>query len=394
MTDSAICWACGARDLQSIFAVSDVPTSSLALMETEAAALEFPTGDIELVVCRNCSFVFNVLFQPDLVDYTVPYEESQAFSPRFEQFEQGLVDRLISTYPIEGNVVFEIGCGKASFLDRICRKAGAKGIGIDPAFDPDRVGDDLDLEVFREFFNEDRTHLTGNLICCRHTLEHIQAVDEFVSLIARSASRTKGSVVYIEVPDVERIFDEGAFWDVYYEHCSYFARSSLERLVVANGFKKLRLTREFDSQYLLLDATLADTNGDVRRSAEIVSKAEAFGLHASAVLSGWRSSMATTRAEGKSIAVWGASSKTVSFLSALPAKTIEVAVDINPYKQGKFLPGSGIAVIAPEELRSHRPDVVVVMNPIYRDEISQMLDDIGLQPELLSVGDIRLGGTE
>ena len=82
--------------------------------------------------------------------------------------------------------------------------------------------------------------------------------------------------------------------------------------------------------------------------------------------------------------IWGAGSKGVSFLTNLGLRDeISYAVDINPYKTGKFMAGSGHEIVAPEFLVEYRPDLVVAMNPIYLGEIRATLDGLGLQPELI-----------
>ena len=76
-------------------------------------------------------------------------------------------------------------------------------------------------------------------------------------------------------------------------------------------------------------------------------------------------------------------SKAVAFLTAVGVEAD--VVDINPFRQGAFLPGSGVRVLAPEELRDRRPDLVVAMNPAYLDEIAQALGELGLASELAAV---------
>jgi hypothetical protein len=67
----------------------------------------------------------------------------------------------------------------------------------------------------------------------------------------------------------------------------------------------------------------------------------------------------------------------------LPADgVVEDVVDINPHKRGKHLAGGGQRVIAPDDLKDNPPDVVILMNPIYRDEIEADLARLGLSPEL------------
>lgn len=387
MTDR--CWACGGSSLIPIFSIDGIPLSSLILMDTVDDAVAFPRGGLELVVCPDCAFIFNRQFRPEEVDYTMPYEESQAFSPRFRVFEQELVDHLVNDYELAGKEIFEIGCGKASFLERLCREAGATGLGIDPAFSSDRIGDDVDLVGLREFFDADHTHLTGDLICSRHTLEHIQPVGEFMRLVGESARRRDGAVIFFEIPDADRILDEGAFWDVYNEHCSYFTLTSLSNLFRSTGFDVLELRKGFDDQYLLIDAVVGDVDRSVDEEAvrRIVDKATAFGRTTEAEVAEWRRLLTAAAEAGRTSVLWGASSKAVGFLSAVDRdETVAAAVDINPFKQDKYLPRSGHLVIGPEALRELKPDLVVVMNPIYVPEITETLEGLGLYPEIRALG--------
>ena len=92
-------------------------------------------------------------------------------------------------------------------------------------------------------------------------------------------------------------------------------------------------------------------------------------------------------ADGRRAAIWGAGSKGVSFLTTLDlGEEIAYAVDINPFKQRKFLAGTGHAVVGPAHLVEEPADLVVAMNSIYLPEIRAQLDGLGLQAtELLGV---------
>ncbi|MEX2624542.1 MAG: class I SAM-dependent methyltransferase [Acidimicrobiia bacterium] len=375
--------------MQPIFEIKGIPLSSLILMDTQEEAKAFPRGDLQLVVCTECGFIFNMSFRPEVVDYTLPYESSQDFSPRFRQFKQELIDHLINSYDIKGKEVLEIGCGDASFLEALCHQADAKGFGIDPTFDPTRLSADAAVSGIQDFYNVTHVDLTADLICCRHTLEHVQPVGEFVDLVRQSAVRTTGSVVFFEIPDTDRILEEGAFWDVYYEHCSYFTLPSLANLFRSRGFEVLRLKKGYDDQYLLIDSVVSSPNPDFDKSKvrTVVDRSERFRDAAATAIRGWSDLIAMAADSGRTVALWGASSKAVAFLASVDVEdSISVAVDINPFKQNKYLPGSGLPVIGPETLPTVAPDLVIVMNPIYVPEIRQTLDDLELHPEIHALG--------
>jgi hypothetical protein len=82
--------------------------------------------------------------------------------------------------------------------------------------------------------------------------------------------------------------------------------------------------------------------------------------------------------------VWGGGSKGVTFLNMLKAQhQIEYVVDLNPRKQGKYVAGTGQKIVPPEFLWEYRPDIVIVMNPIYENEIRQMLNELAIEPILM-----------
>ncbi len=101
-------------------------------------------------------------------------------------------------------------------------------------------------------------------------------------------------------------------------------------------------------------------------------------------LEGLRRDLRRWQRDGRRVAVWGSGSKAVSYLTTLGlGEEIVAVVDINPHKWGRFLAGSGHEIVSPDRLRELRPDVVVIMNPIYTEEIRADLESRGLAPELV-----------
>jgi hypothetical protein len=117
-----------------------------------------------------------------------------------------------------------------------------------------------------------------------------------------------------------------------------------------------------------------------------VTRAREFGATVRETIESWDRRLAGLKAQGKRVVIWGSGSKGVAFLTSLrDPDAISLVVDINPYRQGMFMPGTGHEVVAPEFLKIAQPDVVVVMNPIYLREIGEQLQTLGIQSELLGV---------
>lgn len=385
------CPACGHPELDVFFEEEGIPTNSCLLLDTLDEARTFPTGDMALGFCDQCGFLANTAFQE--AEYSSRYEETQGFSALFAEWGRNLARRWVEKYDLHGRSVLEIGCGKGEFLTWMVEAGAGQGIGIDPGVHPERIETDVAdrLTWIADFYSEKYAHLAADAVVCRHTLEHIAPVREFMSMVRRAIGDRLDTIVLFELPDVKRVLEEVAFWDVYHEHCSYFSLGSLARLFRRSGFEVLHLELDYDDQYLLIEArpsAVTPAVGEplpVENDLELLRQGvEKYQTEVGALRESWRSRLAELRERGGKAVIWGAGSKGVSFLTNLGLRDeIEYAVDINPFKTGKFMAGTGHEIVAPEFLRQYRPDLVVAMNPIYLSEIRAKLDELGLSPELI-----------
>ena len=383
---SVSCRACHSPDLRSFYKVDRIPVHSCLMVDTREQALAFPTGSLDLTFCNRCGFIQNSAYDPHLQSYSTDYEETQAFSPRFLQFVDEICDDQDEKYALGGKTVLEIGCGKGEFLVRLCERTGAQGIGIDPGYRPERTTSEAAdrITFIQDFYGPNYVHLQADYVCCRHTLEHIGNVHEFMTLVRQSIGDRPSTIIFFELPDVERVLIEQAFWDIYYEHCTYFTLGSLARLFRQTGFDVHELWKAYDGQYLMLEATpskgatkprlgeeddLAKTVDQVHRFEQLIAEKRD---RLSNELKQWKS-------QGLKVALWGSGSKAVSYLTTLDvAEQIDAVVDINPHKHGKFLAGAGNEIVAPQSLQTIKPDVVLAMNSIYLEEIQRDLKSLGL----------------
>ena len=388
------CNACGSNDVHIFYRVRGVPAHSCLMLSSREEALAFPKGDIELGFCRGCGFIGNVRFDAGLNRYSAAYEETQAYSPRFLQFLDEVWDDQIARFELGPRMTaLEIGCGKGEFLVGLCERSGCAGIGLDPGYRPERTRSSAAdrITFIRDFYGPKYAHLHADYVCCRHTLEHIAPVLDFVRLVRATIGDRPHVNVFFELPDMERVLEQGAFWDIYYEHCTYFTRGSLARLFRSAGFDIHRLYKAYDDQYLMLEAQPTPHATDALLPQEndlgtISSLVGGFERHVSERLRSLSETLARHRAAGHRLAIWGSGSKCVALISSLSLGPELVAVvDINPHKHGKYLAGSGLEIVPPDALRSLRPDVVLVMNSIYTDEIRHDLAARSLQPELIAL---------
>lgn len=380
--------------MRSFYRQERVPSHSCLLMDSREQALTFPTGQIELGFCAGCGFIANLAVDPALQAYGSSYEETQGFSPRFRAFARDLARRWVHRHELQGRDVLEIGCGKGEFLVMMVQEGAGGGVGIDPAVVPARVDPAADGRIrwIADYYSERYGDLTGDAVVCRHTLEHVQPVEDFMRLIRRGIGDRAAVAVLFELPDVVRVLREAAFWDIYYEHCSYFSPGSLARLFRRTSFEVRDLALDFDDQYILLEAGPSDGRAPGERLAleesveELATEVDRFQTRFAQSQEHWNRVLRELRERGQRGVIWGSGSKGVAFLMTLDVgEEIGAVVDINPYKHGKFMAGTGKEIVSPEYLRAYEPDLVIAMNPVYRDEIQSDLDRLQVAAQLVAV---------
>ena len=385
---SSQCPCCHSVAVEPFFSIKDAPIFSIVTISSREEALSVPRKDIELAFCRDCGFIFNRLFDVGLDYFTMGYEDQQGFSQTFMTYLNRISAELIEKYSLTDKTLLEIGCGKGDFINALNRLAGGKGIGIDPAYVDGRQNNP-DLTFYKEFYALEHGKLDPDFICCRHTLEHISEPLALLRLI-HSSLGGKRPVLFFEVPQVTRILEIQAFWDIYFEHCSYFSAGSLAHLFRKAGFDVLDLRLDYDDQYLLIEAVpTQDPTGEGRIFALEESpdtqyqRVESFRTNVGRQLGEWRERLEQMKAAGEKVVVWGGGSKSVGFLTNFSdLKLIDYVVDINPNMEGNFIPGIGSRYVQPSFLKNYRPDTVIIMNGVYQDEITRVLHDMGLEPKI------------
>jgi SAM-dependent methyltransferase len=377
------CPLCAAQTAQGIFRLESVPVICNQLWPDRAAAQAAPAGTVDLQLCTGCGFIWNSAFEPARMAYAPGYENALHFSPRFQAFAAELAAGLVARHGLAGKHVIEIGCGDGHMLDLLAQNGVASATGFDPSMagvSSPFTGRD-NVEIVGEYFRSDQLDRPFDAILCRHVLEHL---DDPLALLSdiRRAIGSRDVPVYFEVPNAGWMLETVSMWDVIYEHVGYWSAPALTALFRRAGFDPVSVRTGYGGQFLMAEAVPARPQPDYLDpgAAQICASARAFAEAADAELQRWRSKL---QGCSGSIVIWGAGSKGISFANALgeAGRGLAAFVDLNTRKHQRIAPGVALPVIAPEQLASLRPAMVLIANALYEDEIIAEVQAAGLRPE-------------
>jgi SAM-dependent methyltransferase len=385
---ASACPACGTAAVKPLIALRDVPVFCNVLWPTREQALSAARGDLDLGFCEACGHIFNFAFDARKMSYSEVYENSLHFSQHFNDYAERLAKHLVETYDIRNKDVIDIGCGKGDFLALVCKAGGNRGVGFDKSYDAAGATHDKDarLSFVQDFYGEQYAGHAVDLLSCRHVLEHIEDPIAFLRTIRATIAGKNNVTVFFEVPNAMYTLRDLGIWDLIYEHCSYFSASSLSRLFAASGFTVLSVRELYDGQFLGIECMPAGgssasfTPPDM---TELRTSAAKFADRYRSKVEYWQAVNAELEQTKKRAVVWGGGSKGVTFLNVLKPKAVEAVVDLNPRKHGKYVPGTGHQVVGPDRLAELKPDVIIVMNEVYKDEIGADVRARGLSPEFM-----------
>jgi len=358
------------------------------LFLSEAEALKAPRGNLLLSLCGKCGYIGNRIYE-EIVDVFAPgYDASMHHSRVYHEFLCNLADDLVNHYKLRGKSVLEVASGPGFFLRLMLQHGCGQGIGVDPALDvegPDWEGG-APITWIRDFYDERYSELAVDFILCRQALHTIPVPKMIVDSVRRAIGNRIGIPVYFEVVNAANLFGKGIVWQLLYEYRSYFTARSLAWLFRECGFDVIRAAPCYDEgQYLSIEALPA--NGGASAAQEIdqaTPDVKAFGNIFRQKVSSWRDRLNELKNSGRQVVVWGAAGRGITFLNLIdPDRQIRYIVEINPARQGKFIPGNGALVVAPEFLKELKPDAIILTNTTYELEIRSQVASMGLNSEFL-----------
>jgi hypothetical protein len=380
------CRLCGSARLRSVLDLGATPPCELFLTQ-DALDLPEPTYPLHLRLCEDCLLLqIPALILPEetFVDYAYYSSFSDSWVEHARTFVEGAIERLGLT---SDSSVIEVASNDGYLLQHVVA-AGIPCLGIEPSVNVGEAARERGVPTMTTFLDEKVADEVvaergpASLVVANNVYAHIPDLLGF-SRALRTLTADDGWVS-IEVHHALNLVALGQFDTVYHEHFQYYTVLSISRALATAGLT-------------VVDVDLVPTHGGSIRvwaqpaegagaPSHALAEEERAGLHAvegyldleprsQSVRQELLRYLLDAKADGKRVVGYGAPGKGNTLLNycGIRPDLLEYTVDRNPYKHGRFTPGTRIPIHAPERIADDRPDVVLVLPWNLETEIAAQL---------------------
>lgn len=386
------CRHCGAAATLPFVDLGSAPLSNGYLSEQ---ALREPEKSypLRVVVCTTCWLVQTDHFADRAELFAPDYAYFSSFSATWLQHAERFVEMVAKRFSLDAHChVVEVASNDGYLLQYV-QSRGIPCLGIEPTAGTAHAARQRDIDVVEEFFGvdlADRLVATGqsaDLLIANNVLAHVLDINDFVAGVARLLKRD--GVATFEFPHLLKLVQGNQFDTVYHEHFSYLS------LAATSGIFKRHGLSVFDVEELpthggslrvfaqRTDCGMRETSACVARllAAEVDAGITTESLYASfqakadRVKDDFLSFLIGAKRAGKTVAAYGAAAKgnTLMNYAGVRSDLIRFVVDLNPAKQGKYMPGSRIPIVDERRLEQEKPEFVVILPWNLKTEVTQQL---------------------
>ncbi len=394
VTNHSCCRFCGSA-LRHTFV--DLGMSPLCESYVSVVQLNYmePFYPLHVYVCDNCFLVqLEEYVSPDRIFSEYAYFSS--YSDTWLEHASAYTEMIVNRFDLnEQSRVAEIASNDGYLLQYFVKK-GIPVLGVEPAANVAQVAINRGVPTVIKFFGEKTAHELSaewgkaDLLIGNNVLAQVPDLNDFVTGM-KLLLKDRG-IITMEFPHLLRLIEENQFDTIYHEHFSYFSFTTVEKIFAAHGLTLFDV-EELPTHGGSLRIYACNTEDASRRinprvnalrgreEAAGFTRLEYYFTFSEKVKETKRkllSFLIEVKQQGRSVSGYGAPGKGNTLLNYCGIRTdfIDYTVDRNPYKQGKFLPGTHIPILHPDKIKETRPDYVLILPWNFRGEIMSQLSYI------------------
>ena len=406
------CRHCGEPVNLVLVDLGSAPPSNSYLTDENLRSPEtcFP---LRVLVCESCWLVQTEDFADATLLFNSDYAYFSGYSSTWVEHCLAFADEVIGRFGLDQlSRVVEVASNDGTLLD-FFHMHGMKCTGIEPTASTAAAARDLGLEVLEVFLDEKVADglvtdgLVADLLVANNVIAHVPDIVSFATGCKNLLA--DDGVASFEFQYLVELVQDALFDTIYHEHFSYLSLASAEAVLETAGLKVFdveRLSTHGGSLRVLAqrtESTRYDTNDSVRHLRD---REASLGVTSPSFYSGFQERadrirddlvefLVNARAQGKSVAGYGAAAKGNTLLNyaGMSADLMAYVVDNNPAKQGRYLPGSRIPIVAEQQIVDESPDFILILPWNIRDEITRRLESLdGWSGAVVTaVPDLRVG---
>ncbi|QBK03722.1 methyltransferase domain-containing protein [Hylemonella gracilis] len=386
------CRHCGAELRLPFLDLGSAPPSNAYLTE---AALHGPETwyPLRLLVCESCWLVQTEDHAGREQLFDADYAYFSSYSSSWLAHARAYVEAMRARFQLgaQSNVV-EVAANDGYLLQYV-RQAGVPCYGIEPTASTAVAARKLGIEIVERFFGVALARELvaagrgADLTAANNVLAHVPDINDFVGGFAILLKEQ--GVATFEFPHLLRMVQECQFDTAYHEHYSYLSLTAVQRIFAANGLQVFDVEElPTHGGSLRVYAQRADTGRHAMASAvqAVLVRERSAGVGSPGFYAGFQREAERIKREllefllqakqaGRKVGAYGAAAKgnTLMNFAGVRPDLLPYVVDLNPAKQGKYMPGSRIPIVGEDHLRQDRPDEVLILPWNLRTEIAAQL---------------------
>lgn len=386
------CRHCGAPLRLSLLDLGTAPPSNAYLT---VAALEAPEAwyPLRVLVCTDCFLVQTADFARASELFGSRYAYFSSYSSTWLTHARRFVEEVVARFALdERSRVIEVAANDG-YLLQYFKARGIPCLGIEPTASTATAARGRGLEIIEEFFGVPlaaRLHATGqqaDLMVANNVLAHVPDINDFVRGFAQLLK--PAGIASFEFPHLLRLIEHGQFDTIYHEHFSYLSLLAVQRIFAAGGlqvFDVAELPTHGGSLRVLAQRSATGARPVTAAVGELLGRERSAGLATAGFYAGCQPRLEAlkdaflrflleARMQGLQVAAYGAAAKGNTLLNYAGVRSdlVRFVADRNPAKQGHYLPGSRIPVVAESVLQQQRPDYVLILPWNLKTEVQQQL---------------------
>jgi SAM-dependent methyltransferase len=372
----AVCRSCGHADLESVLDLGTTALADRMLYESQLDEPE-PAFPLETVFCPHCSLVQIVETVDPAVLFDADYPYFSSFSQYLLEHSRRNVEELIRRRRLTpGSFVIELASNDGYLLKNYVDH-GIPVLGIDPVPALCAAAEKIGVPSVAEFFGLEialklaAAGKQADIIHANNVLAHVADTNGFVAGIA--ALLKDDGMAVIEFPYVRDLIDHCEFDTIYHEHLCYFSVTAVDHLLRRHGLYLndcWRLPIHGGSLRLFIeknDAPLASVTDLLAEERQLgldrIGYYREFRQRVETLKSDLLALLRGLKADGRRIVAYGAAAKGSTMINyvGIGREILDFVADRNVHKQGRYMPGRKIPIVAAERIRQEQPDYVLLL---------------------------------